>query len=138
VWEWRLYPTAYITRREAIRDTTVTGALMYTTYRDPRFFPDPDAFRPDRPRAEVVHRRLVLDDGDHAAPRDDRPPLALRNGARRDWDAPVDHAPPGGSDAGHMRAVTWPHDPSEADRRHVPGFHAVSDIAMGLTEDALR
>jgi cytochrome P450 len=54
----RLYPPAYITGREAIRDTTIGGAhlpkghivliSMYTTHRDERFFPEPDAFRPER------------------------------------------------------------------------------------------
>ena len=54
----RLYPPAYVTGREAVRDTTVGGQRipkrhivlisMYTTHRDPRFFPDPDAFRPER------------------------------------------------------------------------------------------
>ena len=54
----RLYPPAYVTGREAIRDTTIGGTRipkrhivlisMYTTHRDPRFFPEPDAFRPER------------------------------------------------------------------------------------------
>jgi cytochrome P450 len=54
----RLYPPAYVTGREAIRDTTIHGTRipkghivlisMYTTHRDERFFPDPDAFRPER------------------------------------------------------------------------------------------
>jgi cytochrome P450 len=54
----RLYPPAYITGREAIRDTKIGGTLipkghivlvsMYTTHRDERFFPEPDAFRPER------------------------------------------------------------------------------------------
>ncbi len=54
----RLYPPAYVTGREAIRSTTIAGVRipkrhivlisMYTTHRDPRFFPDPDAFRPER------------------------------------------------------------------------------------------
>jgi cytochrome P450 len=54
----RLYPPAYVTGREAIRDTTVGGLRipknhivlisMYTTHRDPRFFPSPDEFRPER------------------------------------------------------------------------------------------
>jgi cytochrome P450 len=54
----RLYPPAYVTGREAVRDTTVGGLRipkrhiilisMYTTHRDPRFFPDPDEFRPER------------------------------------------------------------------------------------------
>jgi cytochrome P450 len=54
----RLYPPAYVTGREAIRDTTIGGVRipkrhivlisMYTTHRDPRFFTEPDAFRPER------------------------------------------------------------------------------------------
>ena len=54
----RLYPPAYVTGREAIRATTVGGVRipkrhivlvsMYTTHRDPRFFPEPDAFHPER------------------------------------------------------------------------------------------
>jgi cytochrome P450 len=54
----RLYPPAYVTGREAIRDTTIHGMhlpkghivliSMYTTHRDERFFPEPDAFRPER------------------------------------------------------------------------------------------
>jgi cytochrome P450 len=54
----RLYPPAYVTGREAVRDTTTGGVRipkghiilisMYTTHRDPRFFAEPDAFRPER------------------------------------------------------------------------------------------
>jgi cytochrome P450 len=54
----RLYPPAYVTGREAIRATSIGGVpiprrhivlvSMYTTHRDPRFFPEPDAFRPER------------------------------------------------------------------------------------------
>jgi cytochrome P450 len=54
----RLYPPAYVTGREAVRDTTIGGVpipkghiiliSMYTTHRDPRFFREPDAFRPER------------------------------------------------------------------------------------------
>jgi cytochrome P450 len=54
----RLYPPAYVTGREAIRRTTIGGVpipkrhivlvSMYTTHRDPRFYPEPDAFRPER------------------------------------------------------------------------------------------
>jgi cytochrome P450 len=54
----RLYPPAYVTGREAIRDTVVGGVSipkrhivlisMNTTHRDARFFPEPDAFRPER------------------------------------------------------------------------------------------
>src|SRR6187549_3238481 len=54
----RLYPPAYVTGREAIRDTRIGGTpiprrhiilvSMYATHRDPRFYPEPDAFRPER------------------------------------------------------------------------------------------
>ncbi len=54
----RLYPPAYVTGREAIRDTVIGGVAipkrhiilisMYSTHRDPRFFPEPDTFRPER------------------------------------------------------------------------------------------
>jgi len=54
----RLFPPAYVTGREAVRDTTVGGVRipkrhiilisMYTTHRDPRFFTEPDEFRPER------------------------------------------------------------------------------------------
>ena len=54
----RLYPPAYVTGREAIRTTTIAGTRipkrhlvlisMYTTHRDPRFFAEPDTFRPER------------------------------------------------------------------------------------------
>ena len=54
----RLYPPAYVTGREAVRATTIGGSAipkrhivlisMYATHRDPRFFAEPDAFRPER------------------------------------------------------------------------------------------
>jgi cytochrome P450 len=54
----RLYPPAYVTGREAVRATSIGGIpiakrhivliSMATTHRDPRFFPEPDAFRPER------------------------------------------------------------------------------------------
>ncbi|MFL5756380.1 MAG: cytochrome P450, partial [Chloroflexota bacterium] len=54
----RLYPPAYATGREALRDIDIGGtrirkrhvvfASMYATHRDPRFFPEPDRFRPER------------------------------------------------------------------------------------------
>jgi cytochrome P450 len=54
----RLYPPAYIFGREAIEDVTIGGYLVprgslvnvvpFVTHRDPRWFPDPEAFRPSR------------------------------------------------------------------------------------------
>ena len=54
----RLYPPAYVTGREAVRETTIGGVpiprrhivliSMYATHRDPRFFSEPDEFRPER------------------------------------------------------------------------------------------
>ncbi|MCI0378987.1 MAG: cytochrome P450 [Gemmataceae bacterium] len=54
----RLYPPAYVIGREAIRETSVGGypvrrgmtVLMsqWVVQRDPRFFADPEAFRPER------------------------------------------------------------------------------------------
>ena len=54
----RLYPPAWILGRRAIRDVTIGGytlrkgvvafASPYITHRNPRWFPDPDAFRPER------------------------------------------------------------------------------------------
>jgi cytochrome P450 len=54
----RLYPPAYVTGRQAIRDTSLAGeripsrhtvlAAIATLHRDPRFFPEPNAFRPER------------------------------------------------------------------------------------------
>jgi len=54
----RLYPPAYITSREAARATRIGGVSIpkghvilisiYATHRDPRFFPEPDEFRPER------------------------------------------------------------------------------------------
>lgn len=54
----RLYPPAYITGRQAIRETSLAGeripprhtvlASIATLHRDPRFFPEPNAFRPER------------------------------------------------------------------------------------------
>ena len=54
----RLYPPAYVTGRETIRPTTIGGVRlpkghiilisMQAAHRDPRFFSEPDAFRPER------------------------------------------------------------------------------------------
>jgi cytochrome P450 len=63
----RLWPPAYATGREALRETSIDGerigkrrvvfVSMATTHRDPRFFPDPDAFRPER-WLDGLERRL--------------------------------------------------------------------------------
>ena len=54
----RLYPTAWVIAREALRDTTIGGQRVpkgtsvliigWAMHRDPRFFEDPDDFRPER------------------------------------------------------------------------------------------
>jgi cytochrome P450 len=54
----RLYPPAYTTGREAIRETQVGGirfprrgvvlVAQWVTHRDPRWFDQPDSFRPER------------------------------------------------------------------------------------------
>lgn len=54
----RLYPPAYVTGREAVRDTMIAGVpiprrhiiliSMYASHRDPRFFDQPDTFHPQR------------------------------------------------------------------------------------------
>jgi cytochrome P450 len=54
----RLYPPAYAVGREAIEDTELGGfpvpkgtqifAFQWTTHRDPRFFDEPSAFKPER------------------------------------------------------------------------------------------
>src|SRR3546814_10629772 len=59
---------AYVTGREAIRETTIGGTRipkrhivlisMYTTHRDPRFFPEPDDFRPERWLDRSEERRV--------------------------------------------------------------------------------
>ena len=63
----RLRPPAYATGREALRETTVDGTRlgkrhvvfvsMSATHRDPRFFDDPDTFRPER-WLDGLERRL--------------------------------------------------------------------------------
>ncbi|HET7473306.1 MAG TPA: cytochrome P450 [Candidatus Limnocylindrales bacterium] len=63
----RLYPAAYVTGREALRETSLGGVrlpkrhvvltAMAVIHRDPRFFPDPDAFRPER-WLDGLERRL--------------------------------------------------------------------------------
>jgi cytochrome P450 len=54
----RLYPPAYVTGREAVRATVIDDVpipkrhiiliSIHATHRDPRFFPEPDTFRPER------------------------------------------------------------------------------------------
>ncbi|MBI2433760.1 MAG: cytochrome P450 [Candidatus Hydrogenedentes bacterium] len=63
----RLYPPAYIIGREATEDTALGGYRVprgsqiimcpYVTHRDPRFFPDPERFDPERWRPELVEQR---------------------------------------------------------------------------------
>ena len=63
----RLRPPAYATGREAVRDTSIDGrplpkgrivfVSMSATHRDPRFFPEPDTFRPER-WLDGLERRL--------------------------------------------------------------------------------
>ena len=63
----RLYPPAYVTGRETTRPTTIGGVRlpkrhivlisMQATHRDPRFFQEPDAFRPER-WLEGLEKRL--------------------------------------------------------------------------------
>lgn len=55
---WRLYPPSWITTRAPRESTTIgpyriaAGAMVavspYALHRDPRWFPEPEAFRPDR------------------------------------------------------------------------------------------
>ena len=123
----RLYPPAYVTGREAIRATTIGRTRipkrhivlisMYTTHRDPRFFPEPDAFRPERwldglekrlPRGAFIPFGMGSRKCVGASFAMMEATLLLATIARRwrfelapgDRDTPVDHAPAGG---GHAR-----------------------------------
>ncbi len=59
----RLYPPAYAVGREAIEETEIGGfhvpkgtqlfAFQWVTHRDPRFFDDPAAFKPERWTGEI-------------------------------------------------------------------------------------
>jgi len=63
----RLYPPVYVTGRSAIRDTELGGypikkgqyvlLCIYAAHRDPRFYPDPDQFRPERFALHEEQRR---------------------------------------------------------------------------------
>jgi cytochrome P450 len=63
----RLYPPAWIVGRRALSDYGVGGfevpkrsivvASQWVTHRDPRYFPDPERFDPDRFRPEAKARR---------------------------------------------------------------------------------
>jgi cytochrome P450 len=67
----RLYPPVYSIARKAHEDTVIGGypvpagseviLWIYMTHRDPRFFPDPDAFRPERftPEEEAGRPKLA-------------------------------------------------------------------------------
>ncbi|HEY0136136.1 MAG TPA: cytochrome P450 [Nannocystis sp.] len=67
----RLYPPAYVLGRRAASDTEIGGysvragseviAWIFMTHRDPRWFPEPEAFRPERfaPGAEANLPRLA-------------------------------------------------------------------------------
>jgi cytochrome P450 len=58
----RLYPPAYAVGREALEDTEIGGyhvpkgtqlfAFQWVTHRDPRYFDEPEAFKPERWNAE--------------------------------------------------------------------------------------
>ncbi|HEX6738794.1 MAG TPA: cytochrome P450 [Vicinamibacteria bacterium] len=60
----RLYPPVYAVGREAVRDTEAAGypvakgttvfASQWVIHRDPRFYPDPDTFRPERWASEAA------------------------------------------------------------------------------------
>jgi cytochrome P450 len=62
----RLYPPAWIMSREALRDSVVGGYRVpagtqllisqWVMHRDPRFFDDPEEFRPDRWTDELTKR----------------------------------------------------------------------------------
>ena len=117
----RLYPPAYALARQAARATEAGGHPLarrdvvitptWMVHRDPRWFDEPDAFRPERwdgrprpPAAAVrllslrrrpasVHRQRLRPDGGGPDPGRDRPALPPRAGARAaPAAAAVDHA----------------------------------------------
>ena len=62
----RLYPPAYAVGREALEETEIGGfrvpkgtqlfAFQWVTHRDPRFFDDPAAFKPERWAGEAIEQ----------------------------------------------------------------------------------
>jgi cytochrome P450 len=66
----RLYPPAYVLARKAYEDTEIGGypvpagsevvAWTYLTHHDPRWFPEPHAFRPERFTPEAIAQRPKL------------------------------------------------------------------------------
>jgi cytochrome P450 len=66
----RLYPPIYVIARRASEDTQVGGypvprgaeviVWVYMVHRDPRFFPEPEVFRPERFTKEAVLARTPL------------------------------------------------------------------------------
>lgn len=66
----RLYPPAYTLARRAARDTQIGGYAVpagsevilwtYMTHHDPRWYPEPESFRPERFSPEEVARRPKL------------------------------------------------------------------------------
>jgi cytochrome P450 len=128
----RLYPPAYVTGREAVRDTTFGGLRipkrhiilisMYTTHRDPRFFPEPDEFRPERwldglekrlPRGAFIPFGLgsrkcfgasfAMMEATVCSRRS--PVTGGSSSPRATSGRTLDHAPPGGGDAEHDAVV---------------------------------
>lgn len=63
----RLYPPAFVLARRAARETTIGRYVvprgsevvvwLYFTHRDPRYYPDPESFRPERFEAEAEAAR---------------------------------------------------------------------------------
>jgi cytochrome P450 len=66
----RLYPPAYVLARKAVEDTEIGGypvpagsevvAWIYLTHHDPRWYPDPEAFRPERFAPDAIASRPKL------------------------------------------------------------------------------
>ncbi len=129
--QMRLYPPTWaLIPRVATQQVTIGGYELpkgawvniypWVLHRDPRFFPEPERFRPRSLRSRPVetipqhayipfgsgparlHRQHLRHDGDGARPRDDRAPLPLhaarRSSARRARRADC-HPPAGRADA---------------------------------------